>query len=71
MKIILDLKNSFNNFDWESKEELEKYINEMKDILWKYYDEYFVQEDNCEDEVKSRLYDMLDMFQSFEVKEVK
>lgn len=71
MKIILDLNNSYNNYHWTDKKELEEYIKEMKNILWKHYNDYFIENENVDasDEDKNRFYDLLDMFESFEVKE--
>lgn len=72
MKIILDLDHSFNNYHWEDKEELEEYIKIMKEQLWKYYDMYFTMEsenmiEEFDDDFINRFYDILDMFESFEV----
>ncbi len=69
MKIILDLENSFNNFYWTNKEELKEYIVGSLDILWKFYNEFFVEEEFYDDEVKDRLSMILDTFTSFEIKE--
>lgn len=66
MKIILDLDHSFNNYHWEDKEELKEYIKSMKGILWKWYDET-IRDEYEDTEIKTRFYDMLDMFESFEV----
>ena len=68
MKIILDLEESFNHYHWEDPKELEEYIKEMLNILWKWYGETIIYE--YEDtEIKTRFYDILDMFNSFEIKE--
>ena len=64
MKIILDLDKSFNNYNWESEEELEKYIQYMKNELWEMYNE--TEEIMC-DNKHNRLYDILDMFNSFKI----
>lgn len=68
MKVILDLKHSFNNYYWEDKKELEGYIKSSLGILWKWYDE-FIRDEYEDTEEKTRFYDLLDMFESFEVKE--
>lgn len=71
MKVILDLDKSFNNYHWTDKKELEEYIKEMKRVLWTCYNYYFIENENVDasDEDKNRFYDILDMFESFEVKE--
>ena len=71
MKIILNLDKSYNNYHWTDKKELEEYIKEMKHILWNCYNYYFIENENVDasDEDKNRFYDILDMFESFEVKE--
>ena len=67
MKIVLDLSKSDNHYHWEDKKELEKYINSMKNILWRLYES--MQDDyDASDEEYNRLYDILDMFSVFEIK---
>ena len=66
MKIVLDLKKSFNNYHWKNEEELKDYIKYMKNELWEMYGE---TEDIMSDNKHDRLYDILDMFESFEIKE--
>ena len=74
LKVVLDLDNSFNNFYWKNKEELKDYINYAKNVLWDYYKDYFSDDgayttENTDENVKDRFYDILDMFESFEVVE--
>lgn len=71
MKIELDLSKSYNNYHWKDKEELNDYIKSMKSILWECYNEYFIENENVDtsDEYKNRFYDILDMFEKFEIKE--
>lgn len=66
MKIILDLKHSYNNYYWNSKEELEDYIKYAINELWEMYSE---TEETMSENKHDRLYDILDMFEKFEVKE--
>ena len=64
MKIILNLKKSINNYDWESKEKLENWLeDEILRTLWRLYDE----NDDLSVEQSNRLYDILDMFSSYEI----
>ncbi len=69
MKVVLDLKKSFNNYHWKDKELLEDYIKYMKQVLWEFYEEESGNGADMEDNVLFRLYDILDMFESFEIKE--
>ena len=66
MKVVLDLKKSFNNYHWIDKEELEDYIKYMKNELWEMYNE---TDEIMSENKHDRLYDILDMFEKFEVKE--
>ena len=66
MKVVLDLKKSFNNYHWKNEEELKDYIKYMKNELWEMYEE---TEDIMSDNKHNRLCDILDMFESFEIKE--
>jgi len=66
MKIILDLDHSINNYNW-TKEELEKFVLVMLDTLWALYNRD-IQEDILTDEEKLRLYDILDMFNKYDIK---
>lgn len=66
MKVVLDLKKSFNNYHWKNEEELKDYIKYMKNELWEMYDE---TDEIMSDNKHDRLYDILDMFESFEIKE--
>ena len=72
MKIVLDLKHSFSNYEWEDKEELKDFIdNYMLDTLWKFYDNNNLESGNdylTEEEI-NKLYDILDMFRNYEIKE--
>lgn len=68
MKVILDLNKSFNNYHWTDKKELEDYIIEIKSVLWYLYDKD-IREKYADTEEKTRFYDLLDMFEKFEVKE--
>ena len=63
MKIVLDLKKSLNNYDWNNIEELKKHIeNDIKPMLWELYDS-----ENISVEEQNRLYDLLDMFNVYEI----
>ena len=64
MKIILDLKHSFNNYHWENEEELREYIKTMRDELWELYNEDL---ETMSDSQRNRLYDILDMFENFKI----
>lgn len=66
MKIILDLKHSYNNYYWTNKEELEDYIKYAINELWEMYNE---TEETMSENKHDRLYDILDMFNSYEIKE--
>ena len=37
MKIILDLKDSYNNYHWNNEIELRDYINYMVETLWNFH----------------------------------
>lgn len=64
MKIVLDLKHSFNNYEWNDKEELKDFVeNILKSDLWSLYNSELLT-----DEMQDRLYDILDMFTSYEIK---
>lgn len=72
MKVILDLNKSFNNYEWEDKKELKDFIdNYMLDTLWKFYDNNNLESgsDLLTDEEINKLYDILDMFRNYEIKE--
>jgi hypothetical protein len=72
MKVILDLKNSFNNYEWDDVKELKDFIdNYMLDTLWKFYDKNNLESgsDLLTDEEINKLYDILDMFSNYEIKE--
>lgn len=72
MKVILDLKHSFNNYEWDDVKELKDFIdNYMLDTLWKFYDKNNFESgsDLLTDEETNKLYDILDMFRSYEIKE--
>ena len=66
MKIELDLSKSINNYHWKDKEELKEHISNMINELWKLYNE---MGENMSDDEYNRLYDILDMFNKFEIKE--
>lgn len=66
MKIELDLNKSFNNYHWKDKKELSNYIESMVSELWGLYNE---MGENMSDDEYNRLYDILDMFNNFEIKE--
>ena len=70
MKVILDLKHSINNYNWLFKNELRNYINEMLDELNELYS---VLRDtdkiHIEDKTLNRLYDVIDMFTQYDIKE--
>lgn len=66
MKIVLDLEHSINNYDWQDKEELKRYIELMKYDLNELY--YILEEkEDIEDTYIIRLYDMFDMFSKYEI----
>lgn len=72
MKVILDLKKSFNNYEWDDIKELKDFIdNYMLDTLWKFYDKNNLESgsDLLTDEEINKLYDILDMFSNYEIKE--
>ena len=69
MKITLDLKKSFNHYHWEDKEELKEYIEHTLEVLWKYYQDNIQDDNNPSDEIYVRYYDILDMFNSFEIQD--
>lgn len=64
LKIKLDLNKSINNYDWENKEELKEHLNECLKMAWELFKE--IQEDTDTDHV-NRLYDILDLFTTFEI----
>lgn len=66
MKIELDLSKSINNYHWEDKEELKEHIFNMINELWELYNE---TEEIMSVEKHNRLYDILDMFNKYEIKE--
>lgn len=69
MKIELDLNSSYSNSEWDNKIELIDFIdNYMLRTLWKLYDR---NEDKnfLTDEEQNKLYDILDMFREYKVKE--
>jgi hypothetical protein len=69
MKIELDLSKSYSNYEWDNKNELKDFIdNYMLRTLWKLYDR---NEDKnfLTDEEQNKLYDILDMFREYKVKE--
>lgn len=72
MEVILDLKHSFSNYEWDDAKELKDFIdNYMLDTLWKFYDKNNLESgsDLLTDEEINKLYDILDMFRSYEIKE--
>lgn len=63
MKIVLDLTYSINNYDWTDADKLKEHIeNNIKPILWELYDD-----ENISVEERNRLYDLLDMFNIYEI----
>lgn len=66
MKIILDLDKSINNYDYDEKE-IKMVIESSLNTLWNKYD--YECESFEEDEEHFALYNILDMFRSFEIKE--
>lgn len=71
MKVVLDLKHSFSNYEWDDVKELKDFIdNYMLDTLWKFYDKNNLESgsDLLTDEEINKLYDILDMFRSYEIK---
>lgn len=63
MKIVLDLKHSYNNYEWENKEDLKDFIdNILKSDLWELYNSNLLDTD-----LQDRLYDILDMFNKYEI----
>lgn len=62
MKIILDLNKSMNNHELKNKKELETHLNNIFDTLWGLYHK-------LDEEEKNSLYDLLDMFRNYEIKE--
>lgn len=68
MQIILNLNKSFNNYHWNNKEELKNYIIYMLSILYEHKKELANNEEDMQN-LEDRLYDILDMFTSYEIKE--
>ena len=66
MKIVLDLKNSFNNYHWKDEKELKDYIDYMLSVLWKHQKDLADSEEDLTN-LEDRLYDMLDMFNDFKI----
>ena len=64
LRIILDLSKSINNYEWNDKEELKEHI---KDILDTLNDLYNKKDDLLSEDDSNRVYDMIDMFSSFEI----
>lgn len=67
MKVVLDLKHSFNNYDWNNSKELEEHIYNCLNTLWKYYQDNIQEQYDASDEEYIRFYDLLDMFSSFDI----
>ena len=70
MKVILDLSKSYSNNEWDNKKELKDFIdNYMLPVLWGLYEK---NEDKefLNDEEQNKLYDILDMFREYKIKEV-
>ena len=73
MKIELDLSKSMSNYEWENEEELKDFIdNYMLKTLWKLYYKNDLEHDenSFSEEEQNKLYDILDMFRKYEVKEM-
>lgn len=72
MKIILNLEKSMSNYEWET-EELKDFIdNYMLKTLWDLYSKNDLEhnENNLSEEEQNKLYDILDMFRNYEIKEM-
>ena len=70
MKIVLNLENNIDNFMVENKEELKKYIEDMKDIFNKLYEDTRDDGDRYDfvsDEEHNRFYDILVFFEKYEI----
>lgn len=66
-KIVLDLKHSMNNYEWDNADELDERIRDVLSILWEFYSKiedvnvrYFGVEE------RNALYDLLDMFDRYD-----
>ena len=73
MKIELDLSKSMSNYEWDNEEELKDFIdNYMLKTLWEFYNKNDLEhnENNLSEEEQNKLYDILDMFRNYEVKEL-
>lgn len=73
MKIELDLSKSMSNYEWDNEEELKDFIdNYMLKTLWELYNKNDLEhnENNLSEEEQNKLYDILDMFRKYEVKEL-
>ena len=70
MKVILNLEESYSNNEWDNKKELKEFISKyMLKTLWKLYDRN-EREEFLNEEEQNKLYDILDMFRNYEIKEV-
>lgn len=66
-KIVLDLKHSMNNYEWDNVDELDERIRDVLSMLWEFYSKtedvnvrYFGVEE------RNALYDLLDMFDKYD-----
>jgi hypothetical protein len=66
MKVVLDLSKSINNYLYQDKDDLDGYIKSMLKRLDELYRD-LEQDDNIDDDTLNRLYDILDMFSSYEI----
>lgn len=70
MKVVLDLKHSINHYNWLFKDELKDYIDGMLDELNILY---VILRDtdkiHIDDTTLNRLYDVLDMFSQYDIKQ--
>ena len=70
MKIVLDLESNTNDFMVENKEELKEYIEDMKEIFNKLYEDTRDSGDRCDfvsSEEHNRFYDILVFFEKYEI----
>lgn len=65
MKILIDLKNTANNYDYKNKEDLQKILEDGLDVLCELYN----NDNSLDDSENIRLYDMIDILREYEIVE--
>lgn len=66
LKIVLDLNKSINNYDWENKEELKEHLKDCLNMSWELFKQLQL-DDTTDTDYLNRLYDILDLFNAFEI----